>query len=164
MRMEVGKLVSLLKQKKMLITTVESLTGGAIASCIVSVPGASDVLHEAYITYCDEAKHKLAGVKKETLEKYTAVSRQTAYEMAAGGLKRAEADICISATGLAGPDGGTEEIPVGTVFIGCALRDRCEVMELHLNGSRSLIRKNTVEKAVEFAAECIEKQKGSTNG
>ncbi|MBQ2627696.1 MAG: CinA family protein, partial [Eubacterium sp.] len=85
------QLVQLLRERNMTITTVESLTGGLIASTIVDVAGASDVLKEAYVTYCDEAKHKLAGVSEETLRRYTAVSEQTAREMAEGGARAAKA-------------------------------------------------------------------------
>ena len=110
--------VDVLKEKKLTITTAESCTGGMISSRIVNVPGASAVLKQAYVTYCDEAKHTVLGVKKETLEKYYAVSSQTACEMAEGGAKAAGADVCVSVTGVAGPD--TEDgKPVGCVFIGC---------------------------------------------
>ena len=109
--------VDVLKEKKLTITTAESCTGGMISSRIVNVPGASAVLKQAYVTYCDEAKHTVLGVKKETLEKYYAVSSQTACEMAEGGAKAAGADVCVSVTGVAGPD--TEDgKPVGCVFIG----------------------------------------------
>ena len=107
--------VDVLKEKKLTITTAESCTGGMISSRIVNVPGASAVLKQAYVTYCDEAKHTVLGVKKETLEKYYAVSSQTACEMAEGGAKAAGADVCVSVTGVAGPD--TEDVFLSAVFI-----------------------------------------------
>ena len=149
------QLVQLLREKNMTITTVESLTGGLIAATIVDVAGASDVLKEAYITYCDAAKHKLAGVSEDTLKKYTAVSSQTAKEMAEGGMHAADSDVAVSATGLAGPDGGTPECPVGTVFIACCVRGKTEVRELHLSGSRKEIRLASVEEALQLAYSMI---------
>ena len=137
------------------ITTVESCTGGAVAARIVNVPGASDVLKEGYITYCDAAKMKLAGVRRETLEAYTAVSRQTAEEMALGGIRASGADVALAVTGLAGPGGGTEERPVGLVYVGCAVHERVTVKELHLKGSRREIRDQAADEALKLALECI---------
>ena len=134
------RLVEELLKRNWLVTTVESCTGGMVSSRIVNVPGASEVLREAFVTYCDEAKMKLVGVRKETLEKYTAVSAQTAEEMALGGLAAAEADMALSVTGLAGPGGGTKERPVGLVYVGCAIHGQTFVRELHLSGSRQAIR------------------------
>ncbi|MBR0398037.1 MAG: CinA family protein [Eubacterium sp.] len=151
------QLVQLLREKNMTVTTVESLTAGLISATIVDVAGASDVLKEAYVTYCDEAKHKLAGVSEETLRRYTAVSEQTAREMAEGGAQAAEADVAISATGLAGPDGGTPDCPVGTVYIGCAAAGRTEVRELHLSGERREIREAAVQEAIALACRMVEK-------
>ena len=96
------KVVTALKDKKMLLTTAESCTGGMIAASVVNVSGASNVFHQGYITYCDEAKNSILGVKKETLDKYKAVSPQVACEMALGALKISGADIAVSVTGVAG--------------------------------------------------------------
>ena len=148
-------LVEELQRRGWLITTVESCTGGMVAARIVNVPGASDVLKEGYITYCDEAKRKIAGVRKETLETYTAVSFQTAEEMALGGLKAAGADVALSVTGLAGPGGGTEERPVGLVYVCCAVHGQTAVRELHLKGSRGEIRAQAAEESLRLALCCI---------
>lgn len=145
------RLVEELLKRNWLVTTVESCTGGMVSSRIVNVPGASDVLKEAYVTYCDEAKMKLAGVRKETLEKYTAVSSRTAEEMALGGLAAAKADMALSVTGLAGPGGGTEERPVGLVYVGCAVHGQAVVEELHLSGDRQTIREQAAEAALRLA-------------
>ena len=145
------RLVEELLKRNWLVTTVESCTGGMVSSRIVNVPGASEVLREAYVTYCDEAKMKLVGVRKETLEKYTAVSAQTAEEMALGGLAAAEADMALSVTGLAGPGGGTKERPVGLVYVGCAIHGQIFVRELHLSGSRQAIREQAAEEALRLA-------------
>ncbi|MBR6159030.1 MAG: nicotinamide-nucleotide amidohydrolase family protein, partial [Lachnospiraceae bacterium] len=95
------------------VSTAESCTGGLVAGCIMNVPGASDVYNAGFITYSNEAKIKYLGVKRETLDKYGAVSEQTAREMAAGTAAAAEADVGLSTTGIAGPGGGTDEKPVG---------------------------------------------------
>ena len=102
-----------------------------ISSRIVNVPGASAVLKQAYVTYCDEAKHTVLGVKKETLEKYYAVSSQTACEMAEGGAKAAGADVCVSVTGVAGPD--TEDgKPVGCVLSAVFITEMLLLRNIHL--------------------------------
>ncbi len=144
-----------LKKRNWTVTTVESCTGGAVAARIVNVAGASEILRQAFVTYCDEAKHLLAGVRQETLEKYTAVSRETAREMALGGARAASADVALSVTGLAGPGGGTPEKPVGLVYIGCAVHGKTVVRELRLQGSRAGIREQAAEAALSLALECL---------
>ena len=93
------------------VSTAESLTAGMIASTIADIPGASAVLRGGAVTYCDEIKHRVLGVEQETLDRYTAVSHQTAREMAVGSLELYQSDIAVSATGYAGPGGGTEADP-----------------------------------------------------
>lgn len=148
-------LVQLLKKRGLVITTVESLTGGMIASTIVNVPGASDVFRQGYITYCDEAKHRMVGVSERTLQTYTAVSEETAREMAEGGRKTARCDAAISATGIAGPDGGTKEQPVGLVYIGFSDEYGTTVKKLMLKGTRSDIRAEAAKAALRLASEIL---------
>ena len=142
--------VELLAQKKMTVTTAESCTGGLIAGTLVNVAGASDVLNEGYVTYSNDAKERLVGVKHETLEEYGAVSEQTAREMAEGAAKAAGADAALSATGIAGPGGGTEEKPVGLVYIGCYVNGETTVKECRFEGSRMENRLHTVETALQL--------------
>lgn len=142
--------VELLAQKKMTVTTAESCTGGLIAGTLVNVAGASDVLDEGYVTYSNDAKERLVGVKHETLEEYGAVSEQTAREMAEGAAKAAGADAALSATGIAGPGGGTEEKPVGLVYIGCYVNGETTVKECRFEGSRMENRLHTVETALQL--------------
>lgn len=142
--------VEILAQKKMTVTTAESCTGGLIAGTLVNVAGASDVLNEGYVTYSNEAKERLVGVKHETLEEYGAVSEQTAREMAEGAAKAAGADAALSATGIAGPGGGTEEKPVGLVYIGCYVNGETTVKECRFEGSRMENRLHTVETALQL--------------
>ena len=113
------KVVKQLNTKHMLLTTAESCTGGMVASSIVNVSGASNVFHQGYITYCDEAKNSILNVPAEILDEYKAVSPQVACKMALGALSIAAADIAVSVTGVAGPS--TEDgKPVGLVYIGVA--------------------------------------------
>ena len=105
------KVVELLAQRNLTVTTAESCTGGLIAGTLVNVAGASDVLNEGYVTYSNEAKERLVGVKHETLEQYGAVSEQTAREMAEGAARAAGADAALSATGIAGPGGEQQRNP-----------------------------------------------------
>jgi len=114
--------VRLLNEKGMTLTTAESCTGGLVSNRITDVPGSSAVFTHGYVTYADAAKVQLLSVKEETLEAHGAVSEQVACEMAEGALNASGADIAVSVTGIAGPDGGTEEKPVGTAWIGIALK------------------------------------------
>lgn len=153
------KLVSLLQEKKMTITTAESCTGGMVASKIINVSGASEVFCEGFITYANSAKEKYAGVLKETLDKYGAVSSQVAMEMAEGVAKNTGADVSISVTGIAGPNGGTKEKPVGLVYIGCFVGGIAYYTECHFEGERFEIREKSANKAIEFAYDLIKRNK-----
>ena len=147
------EVVELLARRHLTVTTAESCTGGLIAGTIVNAAGASDVLNEGYVTYSNEAKERLVHVSHETLERYGAVSARTAREMAAGAARAAGADAALSATGIAGPGGGTEEKPVGLVYIGCCLNGRTVVKECRFNGTRMENRLRTVETALTMLRE-----------
>lgn len=149
------QVVRLLQERCFTITTAESCTGGLIAGTLVNVAGASDVLCEAYVTYSNEVKQRLAGVRAETLEQFGAVSEQTAYEMAIGAAQAAGADVALSSTGIAGPGGGTPEKPVGLVYIGCCVQGKVQVRELRLHGDRMHNRMHTVEAALRLAVEML---------
>lgn len=149
--------VSLLKEKNMTLTTVESCTGGLLSGRIVNVSGASDILKRGFITYCDDAKAEMVHVKRKTLEKFTAVSSETAGEMAEGGAKAAGADACLSVTGIAGP-GGSEEQPAGLVYIGCCVKGHTEVRKYHFTGNRQKVREYAVVSALTFLRECLLKE------
>lgn len=138
----------LLKEKNLTLATAESCTGGMIASRIVNVPGASDSFLQGFITYSNAAKEKYLSVRHETLEEFGAVSEETAREMASGGAAASGCDVCIISTGIAGPGGGTEKKPVGLVYIGCCVRGRVQLKELHLSGNRSKIRTAAAQHAL----------------
>ena len=146
-------IVDLLKEKQMTVTTAESCTGGLLSGRILNVPGASAVYKEGYITYSNEAKEKLLGVSHETLETYGAVSYETAREMAAGAARSAGADVALAVTGIAGPDGGTKEKPVGLVYIGCFVKGKVRAEEFHFPGNRSKNRDYAVIKALTLLRE-----------
>lgn len=140
--------VALLKERQMTLTTAESCTGGKLAGRIINVSGVSSIYKEGYITYANESKEKILGVRHETLEKFGAVSEETAYEMAVGARMAANADAALSVTGIAGPDGGTVEKPVGLVYIGCAVGDRVTVQKFQFNGNREKVRDYAVVRAL----------------
>lgn len=147
--------VDLLEANKLTISTAESCTGGMLASRIINVPGVSEVFKSGYITYSNKAKRRMLGVKRPVLEKYGAVSKQTATEMVKGAAFLSKADVCVSVTGVAGPDGGTKEKPVGLVYIACSVKGTVTVKEYHFDGSRSKIRESTVSAALTLLRQCI---------
>lgn len=140
--------VGLLQEQGLTVTTVESCTGGLIAGRLVNVPGVSEVFKQGFVTYSNKAKRKLVGVKKTTLREFGAVSDKTAREMARGAVLVTGADAAVAVTGIAGPDGGTEEKPVGLVYIAAAVRGQTYVQECHFTGSRAKIRESTVAAAL----------------
>lgn len=147
--------VSLLKKYNLTLAAAESLTGGLFSARIVNVPGASDVLKGSFVTYTNKAKRKLLNVKKNTLVKYTAVSKETAEEMAKGVASELNADVAVSMTGIAGPDGGTEEQPVGLVYIACIAKGKVTVKKYQFHGDRQKIRENAVVSALDLVRKCV---------
>lgn len=147
--------VELLKHHKMTVTTAESCTGGLVSGTLINVPGASEVFNEGYITYSNEVKHKLLGVTNETLSHEGAVSEACAREMAEGAAKAAGTRAAISVTGIAGPDGGTKEKPVGLVYIGCYVDGKTWVKRCQFDGDRQKVREQAVKKALEMLQGCI---------
>lgn len=143
-----SRLVKLLLEKDLQITCAESCTGGMIASLLVNVPGVSEILMESYVTYSNEAKHRLLGVEQEALSEYGAVSQQVAFQMAEGAARAAGADAAIAVTGIAGPGGGIAQKPVGLVYIGTYLCGNIRVTENHFLGERYEIRKQAAEAAL----------------
>lgn len=147
--------VRLLRKYELTVTTAESCTGGLLAGRLVNVAGASQVFKEGFVTYSNKSKRRLLDVGKATLKKYGAVSVQTAREMATGGVFATDADACVAVTGIAGPDGGTPEKPVGLVYIACYMKDHVKVEEFKLSGSRSKIREQSVVLALDLLRRCV---------
>lgn len=140
--------VKALLEKHLTVATCESLTGGMIAAAMVEVPGASAAVRGGLVTYQTDTKTILAGVPAEVIERCNVVSAEVAVAMAEGVRERLDTDIAVSATGIAGPDGGTEERPVGTVFLGIATRARSYAIPLGLSGSRDRIRTLAMKNAL----------------
>ena len=147
--------VRLLKKYELTVTTAESCTGGLLAGRIINVPGASEVYNEGFITYSNKAKRKHLDVSKSTLKKYGAVSEQTAREMATGGVFATDSDACVAVTGLAGPDGGSEEKPVGLVYIATYMKDKVNVQKYQFKGNRAKIREQAVVKGLDLLRRSI---------
>ena len=141
-----------LRKKGLTLATAESCTGGFMAKRITDIAGCSDVFLGGCVTYANEAKERLLGVKHETLESFGAVSEQTAMEMARGVREALGADIGVSSTGIAGPGGGSEEKPVGTVYIGISTKNGESFRKLSLSSmrSRDYIRKVSVANAYDL--------------
>lgn len=151
------KTVSLLLEKNISIAVAESCTGGLISSRLISYPGISKVFMEGFVAYSNESKMNTLNVKKETLEKYGAVSEETVREMAYGAAKAANTHIGVATTGIAGPDGGTEEKPVGLVYVCIYYNGDYKVKRLQSTGARDTIRERAATSALELIRRCIEK-------
>lgn len=130
----------LLSRHKLTLAAAESCTGGLISQTLTNIPGISSVFMGGVVTYSNDAKEEYLGVKKETLQRHGAVSRQTAEEMAEGVRSRLKTDIGVSVTGIAGPGGGTPEKPVGLVYVGLSSEKGTITKELRLHGNRHKIR------------------------
>lgn len=148
-------LVKLLREHKLTLATAESCTGGMLTGRLVNVPGVSDVLGEGFITYSNEAKMKYLGVKEDTLNQFGAVSSQTASEMVLGAAQAAASNAALAITGIAGPDGGGAQKPVGLVYIAGFLNGSVTVNEYHLKGNRQNVRELSVIYAMDLLRRMI---------
>ncbi len=148
-------LVDVLMKRGLTVATAESCTGGMIASRLVNIPGVSEIFGTGVVTYANEAKEKLLGVRHETLVRYGAVSEETALEMVRGLAALSGADVTIATTGIAGPDGGTEEKPVGTVYIGVGVKDSYVARRFWFPGDRGAVRTAAATAALELARERV---------
>ena len=147
--------VDLLKSNGLSISCAESCTGGMVASRLINVAGVSEVLNNCYVTYSDKSKHKILGVKKSTLAKYTAVSEEVAEEMSQASAVPNKADVFVSVTGVAGPDSPYAGKEVGLVYIGCNVKGKNKVKEVKFKGDRIKIRECATTAALVLARECI---------
>lgn len=155
------RLLDICKRKNLIVATAESCTAGLVAGTLTEIPGTSSILDRGYVTYSNQAKHEMLGVSRDTLKKYGAVSKETAEEMASGVLGRASVDLAVSVTGIAGPDGGSEEKPVGLVHFAVAARSGLLTHAEKRFGAigRSDVRKQSVWQAFKMlhdAAETLE--------
>ena len=135
-------------EKLLTVGTVESATGGRIADRITNVPGSSDYFKGSVVAYSNEVKIALLGVKRVTIEDYGAVSEQTALEMAQGGRKLLDVDICVSDTGIVGPSGDTLQKPVGLFYLGLAAKDESLTQKYAFPGDREENKRDAAEAAL----------------
>ncbi|MBN2186660.1 MAG: CinA family protein [Dehalococcoidia bacterium] len=142
------------------VGTVESATGGRIADRITDVSGSSDYFKGSIVSYSNETKIEVVGVKKETIESYGAVSEQTAVEMAEGGRKLLCVDICLSDTGIAGPAGGSPEKPVGLFYIGLAAERDSSSQKHIFRGNREQNKQSAVEAALSMLKQYLRQRSG----
>ncbi len=148
-----------LQQRGQRVCIADSLTAGPIAATFNENAGASSAIDESYVTYAAEAKIRILGVSPDTVRDFGVVSAQCAREMAEGARRISRSYCGFSATGLAGPDGGTEETPVGTVFIGVAGAAETRVIECHFqNRSRAAVRHAAVRAALGLLADCVSQE------
>jgi len=147
--------------KLLTIGAVESATGGRIADRITNVAGSSDYFKGSLVAYSNEVKIVLLGVKKATIENYGAVSEQTALEMARGGRKLLDVDICVSDTGIAGPSGDTPEKPVGLFYLGLAARDKSFSQKHTFPGNREKNKRDAAEAALNMLKQYLLRRIGT---
>lgn len=150
----------LLKKYQYRLTTAESATGGMIASMLINVPGISEFFQEGYVTYSDAAKVKMIHVNSRTIERFGVVSHETAADMAASAAQTADAQAALSVTGVAGPDGGTKECPVGTIYIGCYLNGKTVTRHFCFSGDRMAVREAAAKEALLLLKKMLEREDG----
>jgi len=151
MQHTVKTLYTILRAKGLMFAAAESCTGGMIAAAITDIPGSSDVFDRGFVTYSNAAKQDLLGVTTATLDENGAVSKECAGEMAKGALKNSAANIAVSVTGIAGPDGGVEEKPVGLVYIAtCVSGAEPIITQYNFAGDRTQVRALTCRKAYDL--------------
>ncbi|MDP2144006.1 MAG: nicotinamide-nucleotide amidase [Gallionella sp.] len=147
---------ALLKSHGLMLATAESCTGGGIAYAVTEVAGSSAWFERGFVTYSNLSKQQMLGVSEETLQHHGAVSEAVVREMAAGALRHSGAQVALSVSGIAGPDGGTPEKPVGTVWFAWALRDCPVVSRMHrLDGNRAEVRVKAVRIALQGVADLL---------
>jgi len=153
---QAAALVDHLRRRGQTIAIAESCTGGLVAAALTEIPGASAVFGYGLVTYSNEAKQRLLGVEEAVLRQHGAVSEATAQAMARGLLQRYGADLALAVTGIAGPEGGTAEKPVGLVYIAVGARSGIRVERCRFDGGRQAVRRRTVERALALAAALLE--------
>ena len=150
------KIAKELENRSLSLCTAESCTGGLVAGRITNVSGASGCFEGGFVTYSNKAKSILLGVPPDLIERYGAVSDETARAMAQGARGKLNTNMALSITGIAGPTGGSPEKPVGTVYIGLAVDDRTFVRKFLFSGTRHVIRRKTTDEALRFVLDHIE--------
>lgn len=157
-------LLARLRAKRWTLCTAESCTGGLIAGLLTEIPGSSDVVDRGFVTYANRAKTALLGVPALLIDRYGAVSAETAAAMVSGALRQSPCDLAIAVTGIAGPGGGTADKPVGLVHLAAQLRGQVPVLHvLHLGEiGRSAVRLQTVRAALNLCHQALDSDPGSS--
>lgn len=167
------RLIKLLASGSLYLAAAESCTAGLVADALARIPGASSCFWGSFVSYTPRAKIQMLGVGEDTLNRYGAVSEETARAMALGAIEKSGADVSVSVTGLAGPGGDGSNVPVGTVWIASALREstmknkisksmiRVHAAEFHFSGSRNIIRGLAAKEALIQITELLEQEKKS---
>ena len=145
-----AEVMALAAEKEATLATAESCTGGLLAAALTEIPGASAIFERGYVSYSNRSKHFSLGVSEEMLGQHGAVSEPIARAMAEGARRKSKAMLAISVTGIAGPDGGSEKKPVGTVFIGLASRESSICHHYNFSGNRTEIRLQATSKALDL--------------
>lgn len=153
------KIANLLKEKKLTIATAESCSGGFIAHSLTNISGSSDYFDRGIVSYSNKSKMELLDIKDDILKKYGAVSEQVAKIMADNVRKKSNVDIGISTTGIAGPTGGTNEKPVGLVYIAISINDETFVKKFQFNGDRLKNKENTCNGALQMLLKLLSNSK-----
>ena len=153
------EIINIMREKKLTLGTVESATGGLIAHLITGVPGSSDVFRGSIVSYSNEVKRKIVGVRDLTLQEYGAVSLQVAMVMAKGGRKVLGVDICIADTGIAGPGGATPGKPVGLFYLGLAHQDGTFTRQFLFKGTREENKQQAAQAALMWVMEYLKSLK-----
>ncbi|CAM4216650.1 nicotinamide-nucleotide amidase [Pseudoalteromonas byunsanensis] len=151
-----AQLGAILTDKRLTITTAESCTGGGISYALTDTSGSSAYVDRCFVTYSNEAKHALLGVNEQTLNSTGAVSEQTVQEMAIGAAKQANADIAISVSGIAGPNGGSDDKPVGLVWFAINVRGKVSTYKQVFSGDRSYVRLQAIAFALKNTVSLIQ--------
>ena len=149
------ELVSILNKQGRILTTAESCTGGMIAASITDISGSSLVFDRGFVTYSNQSKTEMLSVPAELIEQHGAVSEAVAKAMAEGALANSSANICISTTGIAGPTGGSDEKPVGLVYIAVAMKNKTHCTQHHFTGDRQAVREQTLQTALQIAIDAL---------
>jgi nicotinamide-nucleotide amidase len=152
-----AEIIDILRDRKLTLGTVESATGGLIAHLITNIPGSSDVFRGSIVSYSNDIKMNLAGVKTATLAQYGAVSSQVASEMADGGRKALGVDICVADTGIAGPGGATPCKPVGLFYLGLSTKDGTDTQKHLFTGSREENKQQAAQTALTLVLDYLKK-------
>lgn len=149
------RVIEIAKKKNLKLVIAESCTGGLLAALFTEIPGSSQVIERGFVVYSNEAKTELLQVKKSLIDAHGAVSTEVAEAMAQGALKNSRADIAIAITGIAGPDGGSKEKPVGLVYIAVGCKKRIQVRKFNFSGIRQEVRKSALLAVFEMLRDLI---------